>query len=120
MRPNEAGRMVVEEWRRLGERFEHVHPADLVVMPNHLHGILRFTSVGEPLGRIVSAFKSITTVAYVRGVRHRDWPTFDSQLWQRNYWERVLRDDDEVAHARAYIRDNPVYWRTDRLHPDHP
>ena len=59
------------------------------------------------LGRIIQAFKSLTTNAYIRGVRHRGWPPFDRRLWQRNYYERVIRNEAELHETRDYIRTNP-------------
>jgi putative transposase len=119
MRLNAAGRMLRTEWERLGARFESVEPREFVVMPNHVHGILAFRAWGAVgLGGVLAAFKSCTTVAYIRGVRAHGWGSFDRRLWQRNYWERVLRDEDEVMHARAYIESNPAQWERDRLHPE--
>lgn len=119
MRPNAAGHMLRAEWRALGARFQNVEPRDFVVMPNHVHGILAFHDWGAVgLGGVIAAFKSRTTVEYIRGVRARGWASFDRRLWQRNYWERVLRDEDEVMHARSYIESNPAHWDRDRLHPE--
>ena len=70
------------------------------------------------LGDIVGAFKSRTTNAYIRGVRTQGWPPFDRRLWQRNYWERVLRDERELHLARDYILQNPLRWHLDRMNPE--
>jgi hypothetical protein len=86
-------------------------------MPNHLHGILILTHNGgageAQLGEIVGEFKSIGTGAYIRGVRQRGWPAFDGQLWQRNYYEHVIRDDESLRRIREYIRWNPARWDAD-------
>jgi REP element-mobilizing transposase RayT len=47
------------------------------------------------------------------GVRDHGWARFDGRLWQRNYYERVLRDDDRLARARRYVAENPARWRDD-------
>ena len=60
------------------------------------------------IGRIVQAFKSVTTVNYIRGVRESGWQSFEKRFWERNYWERVLRDDAELEVRRAYITQNPM------------
>jgi REP element-mobilizing transposase RayT len=60
------------------------------------------------LGDVIGAFKSITTVAYVRSVKHAAWPAFPKQLWQRNYWEHVIRDDAALERARTYVVYNPL------------
>lgn len=72
----------------------------------------------DSLGRIVQAFKSETTVGYTRGVRTFHWPPFASRLWQRNYYEKVIRDDAELAAIREYILFNPHNWMQDtEYHP---
>jgi len=62
------------------------------------------------LGGIIGAFKSLTTVAYFHGVRTAGWPRVDGRLWHRNYYERILRDDDALGAVRRYIGRNPQRW----------
>ena len=75
------------------------------------------TRVAPTLGDVVGAFKSLTTVAYGRGAREMGWPRFDKRLWQRNYYERVIRDELELGRAREYIVDNPMEWECDGENP---
>jgi REP element-mobilizing transposase RayT len=70
---------------------------------------------GAPLPRIIQWWKTMTTNAYIRGVRDHGWPRFGGRLWQRNYWERVVRNDHELANVRRYIAENPQHWHRDRL-----
>ena len=70
------------------------------------------------LGEIIGAFKSITTHAYILGVRQFGWPAFDGRLWQRNYYEHIIRNGADYDHIQDYILGNPAYWREDQLHPD--
>lgn len=72
------------------------------------------------LGNVVGAFKSITTHAYIVGVRSMGWPPFNKRVWQRNYWERIIRDQPEFNRIRRYIQNNPARWTEDRLHPGAP
>ncbi|HEY0978398.1 MAG TPA: hypothetical protein VGE21_13075 [Flavobacteriales bacterium] len=63
------------------------------------------------LGRIVRAYKSaVTRMAYRDGLLHHGTP-----VWQRNYWDRVIRDDGEYDRIAKYIRDNPMNWKGDRF-----
>ena len=105
-------------------------------MPNHIHGIIILLSeedlVLDPIspneraatratptiGDIVGAFKSITTNEYIDGVRKGRWPAFDKRLWQRNYWERIIRNERELEAIRKYIWDNPANWQKDELFQD--
>jgi putative transposase len=75
---------------------------------------------GAPtIGDIIGAFKSITTHAYIVGVRERGWPPFSGKFWQRNYYEHIVRDAADLARIRAYIGNNPARWALDQLHgPD--
>ncbi len=122
---SEAGAMVLSWWGKIPEAFPHVRVHEVVLMPNHLHGVVRFleASAGGPpvaerasLGRIVAWFKTRTTNTYARGVRGQGWPPFDRRLWQRNYHEHIVRNEDEYAHAVGYIRRNPARWSMDPLH----
>jgi putative transposase len=60
----------------------------------------------------------MTTNQYIRGVKRGDWPPFRKKLWQRNYYEHVIRDEEELDHFRQYIGDNPANWQTDEENPD--
>jgi putative transposase len=146
MRLNDAGKMILEEWNQLPERFP-IQLDEFIVMPDHIHGILLFVGAGlvpalpdqrdlqniadqldgsdvttelngrattrvaptgNPiLGNVIGAFKSITTNQYIRGVHEQSWPAFEKRLWQRNYWDRVIRDDRELEETRSYILENP-------------
>ncbi len=103
----------------------------LVVMPNHIHGIIVIVGadlrvrpdrtdtdnegahIGAPLPKIVQWFKTMTTNEYIIGVKQHGWPPFHSKLWQRNYYERIIRNDTELDRVRQYIHDNPLNWDTD-------
>lgn len=69
------------------------------------------------LGRVVQAFKSITTVEYVRGVKQNGWEPFPGRLWQKNYYERIIRNNEELNRIREYISGNPQNWATDEENP---
>ncbi|MEM1041549.1 MAG: transposase [Bacteroidota bacterium] len=134
------GAMVWEEWERTGDIRAEVVLDAFVVMPNHVHGIfgiigddatptggvgatgrspLRSGPNARPgpppksLGALVAGFKSAVTkrVNAARG-------TPGVVVWQRNYHERVLRDERELGVARRYIADNPLRWTFDRYGPD--
>jgi len=69
------------------------------------------------LGGIVGAWKSIVTDEYIRGVHRRNWEPFYRKLWQRNYWEHIVRDEPDLDHIRAYIINNPAHWESDGNNP---
>jgi len=86
--------------------------ANLVFALN-LHG-----TVEGSLGRIIQAFKSITTRDYAIGVRDRGWRSFAGKLWQRNYYEHVVRNERELNRIREYVVYNPLQWARDPENPE--
>jgi REP element-mobilizing transposase RayT len=68
------------------------------------------------VGRIFQAFKSITTHEYTNGVKQHGWLPFPGKLWQRNYWEHIVRNESELSRIRDYVKNNPVQWESDRLY----
>jgi REP element-mobilizing transposase RayT len=62
-------------------------------------------------------FKTQTTNAYLRGIKHHDWRPFIGKLWHRSYHDRIIRSEDELNVLRAYIRENPDKWEEDSENP---
>jgi REP element-mobilizing transposase RayT len=71
------------------------------------------TKSGPTLGSVIGAFKSITTHEYVNGVDEKGWPQFNKRLWQRNYYERIIRNEREMDAIWRYIEANPTQWEDD-------
>jgi putative transposase len=118
---NDAGKMIQCLWRELLNRFINIELYEFSVMPNHFHGILMITEkMNNTLGDIIGAFESITTDEYILGVKNNGWHRFDKKLWQRNYWEHIIRDENELNRIREYIINNPMQWETDHENPNHP
>jgi putative transposase len=142
MRLNDPGRLVRTEWEMLPRRFPNVELDAFVVMPNHLHGIIVIidanrvgaglvpaqndratledgatTRVAPTVGDIIGVFKSRITVEYTRGVKTSGWPPFRGNLWQRNYYEHIIRSEESLNRVREYIANNPLQWELDRENP---
>lgn len=84
----------------------HLSVVDHVVMPDHLHALLRFTDyVPAGLGAVVGCLKAGITreINLIRG-------TPAARYWQPNYWERVVRSESELAGFRRYFAENPRRW----------
>ncbi|MBI3247833.1 MAG: hypothetical protein HYZ50_15120 [Deltaproteobacteria bacterium] len=133
MRLSEYGQIVKEEWLRTLLLRPGVDLDEFVVMPNHLHGILvlpaeNVRSVGahscaplpqqrlyrqpRSLGSLLAGFKSAATKR-INDLRHM----LGMPLWQRNYYEHIIRNEDELHHVREYIQTNPLRWELDRENP---
>jgi REP element-mobilizing transposase RayT len=69
------------------------------------------------LGNILGAWESIVTNEYIRGVKEYGWQPFDHKLWQRDYYEHIIRNDADLDRIREYIVNNPANWGNDDNHP---
>jgi len=132
MHVNEAGRIIERCWLDVPRHFPHAALDAYVVMPNHVHGIIVITdtagaknddvgaknlsplpirsamrSPSRSVGSIVRGFK-IGVTKWFRG------NTNVYTVWQRNYYEHIIRDDAALDRIREYIRDNPIRWASDR------
>ncbi len=120
---NEWGNIVKEEWLRAESLRKNVELDMFVLMPNHLHGIIiisddqvpanatRFSTLkAGSLGAIIGQFKSIVTK---RVRRLPDRP--DHPIWQRNYYENVIRSHEIWNRIRKYVATNPERWFEDSL-----
>lgn len=130
---NHAGEMIRNQWREIGQHFNDIQIDIFIVMPNHVHGIFQIIErptidgrTHDANGRIhgsaptampdaLRRFKRKTTNEYIRGVRFGIYPAFDRRIWQRNYYDRVIRDERDLERIREYIRQNPAKWDTDEL-----
>ena len=140
MQVNDAGRIIQKCWDNICDHFPHVELDEFIVMPNHIHGITLIVGaplVGAPpfgasinntesragtrpaptLGNIIGEFKSITTRQSIDGINQKNWPPFNGKLWQRNYYEHVIRDENDIDRIRQYIIENPAKWAGDEDNP---
>jgi len=65
---------------------------------------------------MVGAFKSLTTNDYIRNVKQNDWQPSDNQLWQRNFYEHIIRDQESYLQIAEYIQNNPLKWQEDKYY----
>jgi len=68
---------------------------------------------GSPLSMVVRWFKTMSTNEYIRGVNELGWTPFDRKLWQRNYYEHIIRDDTSLQNIAYYITNNAAHWQED-------
>ena len=129
MRLNDFGRIVEEEWWRTETIRPEIELDAFVVMPNHIHGIIVIIDGGDvgahgraplqkpgvayrpprSLGSFVAGFKSAVTK---RINAQRDTP--NAPVWQRNFYEQVIRNEFTLNEFRGYIVTNPGRWADDR------
>jgi putative transposase len=73
--------------------------------------------IGPPLPAIIQWYKTMTTNEYIKGVKTKGWPRFEGRLWQRNYYEHIIRNEESLNHTREYIMNNVAQWESDRENP---
>jgi len=136
------GQIAWRAWKRLPSHFPNLVLDAWTVMPNHMHGLLLITARCDPaasghlevaspgaglnaasrpprapapgsLGVIVGNLKSVSA-RRINQLRK----TPGQAVWQRNYWEHIVRDDESLRRIREYIQTNPARWAEDRLNPN--
>jgi len=128
------GKIVHASWIAIPSHFAHVNLHAFVIMPNHVHGIIEIgcqagaqhaaplqgmrPSEGRQqnvqagsLSAVVRSFKAAVTR---RASNELSW---EGEIWQRNYYERVVRNGEEFSDASRYIAENPLKWEWDRENP---
>lgn len=134
MRLNGMGEIVLAQWQQTAALRAHVLLGECVVMPNHFHGILILTEAatgdtasraltsgveqfGKPIAgslpTLIRAFKSAVTKSINQ---YRDTPS--APVWQRNYYEHIIRNEADYRRIAEYVSDNPRRWAEDSLNPD--
>jgi REP element-mobilizing transposase RayT len=115
---NESGQVAEKCWREAAEHFPDLKSDEFVVMPNHLHGIVWIgNEVGNRhacssnkksnLSTIIGSFKSAAT----KIIRQQNSDVY--LLWQKSFYDRVIRDNEELNRIRDYIWQNPQNWEND-------
>jgi len=119
---NETGQLIHSTWHKVEDRFPTVSLDKFVIMPNHIHGILWInpstveviTSGTVSISDIIHWFKTKTTFDYGQEVLDSGWTHYNKKLWQRSFYDRIIRDIEELQRTRYYIRDNPFRWSLDK------
>jgi len=133
---NDMGRIAYKQWYRIPEQFPYIELDRMIIMPNHIHGIIwidkgllkyyneeNFKTTNSPggitgnknpmlyhnLGRVIRWFKAITTY-YI----HRQFPN-ENFAWQSRYHDIIIRNKEQLENIRKYIITNPENWDEDEL-----
>ena len=126
---NDAGYIVETWYKQLESKFDKVRIDSHVVMPNHFHCILAIVGddrcvvpkeagahMGAPLQKIIQWFKTMTTNEYIKGVKSGEYRPFNKHIWQRGYYEHIIRSEQELQEIREYIVNNPIKWVEDEYY----
>ena len=92
-----------------------------VFMPNHIHAILTINYDGTTQGsfptvsEMVQRFKTITTKKYIDGVKSDIYPPFEKKIWQKSFYDHIIRNEKSYLEIWQYIDENPLKWQEDEL-----
>ena len=138
---NEVGRIVDSVWNNLPGHYANIELDSACIMPNHFHGIINIVDGADIVGAglkpaLTEPAPEPAPTEPASAVRHhglteiiRGFKTFSAKrintlrnnpgcpVWQRNYYERVIRNDGELTRAREYIVNNPMKWELDKENP---
>ena len=115
---NRSGEMVLAWAKDLPRHFPGVNLDSYAVMPNHVHLVLFFEDTIAALPTVIGWFKTMSTNAYIRGVKDGVFPPFSKRLWQRSYYEHVIRNRNDLTEIRRYVAENPLKWQLDKLYTE--
>lgn len=130
MQLNNAGENANKCWKNIPKHYPSVKLHEFVTMPNHIHGILEITVGAEyfppnkehfpskkerlpptSLGNIIKGYKIGVTKWFQKNKNQK----IGQSIWQRNYWEHIVRDEKDYNNISEYIINNPLSWNLDRL-----
>jgi putative transposase len=109
MIPNELGNIVWDCWNELPKHYPNFELDEFIVMPDHIHGIVIIKQKGKhTLSHFIGSLKSFSS----RKINQVSKSNFQ---WQRSFYDRIIRDENELLYVRNYIRNNPKIWMLEDL-----
>ena len=104
---------ILHSWiRKTENKFPNITIDKYVVMKDHLHLIItiREQVLDASLPDVIGFFKTMTTNEYIRWVKSGYLPPFDKKLWQKSYYDHVIRNQKDYNEIWEYIENNPTKW----------
>jgi putative transposase len=132
---NDFGNIAAERWRAIPEHFPNVELGAYVIMPNHVHGVIVINNIGDDTGRGAAMLRpydddnthkinvkpgSLSAIirSYKSAVSYRINREYNATgIWQRNYYEHIIRNEREMDNIWRYIESNPAQWDRDDENP---
>jgi putative transposase len=133
---NHAGEMVEKICLKLENEFPYIKIDKYVFMPNHFHVIIAIVGADSisarnqinvsinqadiesapTIGDIIQCFKRQTTIEYIKGVKNGIYPPFKNRIWQRGYYDHIIRNEQDYKEIGEYIENNPLKWELDKYY----
>ncbi len=141
---NDAGIMVEKIWLIMKKEYKNIDISEYIIMPNHFHCLIEIlgaesisaqnpikmpnenisknrvdmesTPTTTTIPNILQTFKRYTTIEYIKMVKENILPAFDKRIWQRNYYENIIRNEKQYIMVSEYIKNNPLKWKDDKYY----
>lgn len=115
-----SARMVESVFLETVREFAGVEAPIFVVMPNHFHALITISRAdmesAPTISTLVQTFKRHTTVEYTKLVKSGVLPPFEGRIWQRSFYDHVIRNQEDFDDIYRYIEENPQRWQEDKFY----
>ena len=124
MHLNPFGRIAQKEWLKTEQIRDNITLEEFIVKPDHFHAIISidfpinqsnlagvFRSTSQTVGAIIRGYKGAVTKQLKLYAQDNQIEGFPSKIWQRNYYDRIIRDEKELYNVKNYILENPKWYR---------
>ncbi|MDP8212340.1 MAG: transposase [Candidatus Zapsychrus exili] len=111
------GKIVNEQWNNIINYQKNIELDQHIIMPNHIHGIIIINKRAEAspaptLSKMICSFKSKCTNEYMFHIKQNNL-NVSCKLWQRSFYDHIIRNEESLHKIREYIINNPVNWDKD-------
>ena len=114
-----SAQMVEKTFLETINQYQNVECPIYVIMPNHIHAIITIGRAdiesAPTVSEIVQSFKRYSTLEYIKMVKDGIVPPFEKKIWQRSYYDHIIRNSDDYNEVYKYILDNPPKWNNDEF-----
>ncbi len=104
---------ILRKWiKETEQKFQTIRFDNYIIMPDHIHFIVNITErhAGRSLQDAMRFFKAMTTNEYIRAVKNGLLPTYDKKIWQKSYYDHIIRNEQDYIQTIQYIANNPEKW----------
>ena len=114
---SKTGTIINDQWHKIPDQFENIDIDEFVIMPNHIHGIIIVNKKSEAspdttISNIIGSFKSKSSIEYLKYIKQNN-KNISGKIWQRSFYDHIIRNEESLKSIREYIRYNPSTWDKD-------
>ena len=111
------GKIIDRQWNDIKNQYDNVELDEYIIMPNHIHGILIISkregaSPSSTISQIIRSFKSKSALEYIKYINDNNL-NVSGKIWQRSFYDHIIRNDKSLDKIREYISNNPLKWDDD-------